>query len=85
MMCGKPIIVSEGTSMANIIEKYANGLVVPCDDIDAIKEAVLRLKNDTRLRQILGENGRKAFDSFYNWEIMEKRLLNVYDKLITSP
>jgi glycosyltransferase involved in cell wall biosynthesis len=84
MMCGKPIIVSEGTSMAKIVEKYASGLVVPCDDIDAIKEAVLRLKNDPRLRQMLGKNGKEAFDSFYNWNIMEKRLLDVYDKLTAS-
>jgi glycosyltransferase involved in cell wall biosynthesis len=81
MMCGKPIIVSDQSSMANIVRQEECGFVVPYGDIDAIKRAILTLKNDPVLCKRLGENGRKAYETKYNWKIMEERLLKVYEKL----
>jgi glycosyltransferase involved in cell wall biosynthesis len=46
MMCSKPIIVSDGTPMSDIVEGEDCGIVVPYGNVEAIKEAVLRLKND---------------------------------------
>lgn len=81
MMCGKPIIVSDGSSMANIVRKENCGLVVPYGDVAAIQEAVLKLKNDFQLRQTLGQNGRRAYENRYSWRIMEQRLLDSYRQL----
>jgi glycosyltransferase involved in cell wall biosynthesis len=81
MMCGKSIIVSDGSSMANIVRKENCGLVVPYGDIDAIKEAILKLKNDPELRQGLGQNGRRAYENRYSWRIMEQHLLKSYRTL----
>jgi len=79
MMCTKPIIVNDGTSMTQIVKEEDCGLVVPYGDIDAIKRAILMLKNDPVLCQRLGKNSRKAYETKYNWGIMEERLLEVYD------
>lgn len=81
MMCGKPIIVSDGSSMANIVREENCGLVVPYGDVAAIREAVLKLKNDSQLRQTLGQNGRRAYENRYSWRIMEQRLLDSYQQL----
>jgi len=81
MMCGKPIIVSDGGAMANIVKQENCGLVVPYGDVAAIREAVLKLKNDAQLRETLGQNGRKAYESRYSWRIMEQRLLDSYRQL----
>jgi glycosyltransferase involved in cell wall biosynthesis len=81
MMCGKPIIVSDGSSMADIVRKENCGLVVPYGNVAAIKEALLKLKNDPELRQELGHNGRRAYENRYNWRIMEQRLLDSYQQL----
>jgi len=81
MMCGKPIIVSDGSSMANIVRKENCGLVVPYGDVAAIKEAILKLKNEPGLRQRLGLNGRNAYENRYSWRIMEQRLLDSYQQL----
>jgi len=83
MMFGKPIIVNEGTTMESIIKKFNCGLVVRYDNIDQIKEAIVKLKLDYSLRKKLGENGRKAYETIYSWEIMKKRLLQLY-KLIAN-
>jgi glycosyltransferase involved in cell wall biosynthesis len=78
MMCAKPIIVSDQSAMAAIVRKSNCGLVVPYGDIEAIKVAIQKLKNDSNLRHELGMNGRKAYDETYSWRIMEHRLLAGY-------
>ena len=81
MMCRKPIIVSDGNSMADIVRKENCGLVVPYGDVDAIREAVLKLRDDLPLYKRLGKNGRKAYEEKYSWRIMEQRLLDAYKQL----
>jgi len=81
MMCGKPIVVSDGSSMTKVVGEENCGLVVPYGDVPAIRGAVLKLKNDSQLRQTLGQNGRKAYESRYSWRIMEQRLLDSYQQL----
>jgi len=78
MMCAKPILVSDGTAMAEIVRKEDCGIVVPYGDVDAIKRAILTLKNDPALCRRLGENGRRAYETKYSWKIMEERLLKIY-------
>ncbi len=80
MMCSKPILVNDGTSMAKIVRDEGCGLVVPYGDVEAIKHAILTLKSDPTLCKCLGENGRKAYEAKYNWRIMEERLLELYEK-----
>lgn len=81
MMCGKPILVSDGTSMADIVRKYNCGIVVNSQDISEIQNAIIKLKNDTQLCKQLGANGRRAYEERYNWGIMGKRLLALYHEL----
>lgn len=81
MMCGKPIIVSDGTSMANIVRTENCGLVVPYGDVNAIQNAIIRLKEDKNFREYLGQNGRKAYERKYSWDIMEERLLDIYHRV----
>jgi glycosyltransferase involved in cell wall biosynthesis len=81
MMCAKPIIVNDGTPMSRIVRNEDCGIVVPYGDVNAIREAVLKLKNDPELRQRLGQNGRRAYETRYSWKIMESRLVEAYQDL----
>ena len=81
MMCGKPILVSKGTATADIVQKEKNGLVVDPNNPEEIKNAILKLKNNPQLGRQLGNNGRKAYEQFYNHDIMKQRLLALYEKL----
>ena len=81
MMCGKPIIVSDGSVMTDIVREENCGLVVPYGDINAIREAILKLENNPELRQSLAHNGRRAYENRYSWRIMEQRLLDIYQHI----
>ena len=81
MMCGKPIIVSDGGAMANIVRKERCGAVVPYGDVPALIDALKTCRGDPQLRAELGANGRKAYDERYSWAIMEERVLSGYRSL----
>jgi glycosyltransferase involved in cell wall biosynthesis len=82
MMCAKPVIVNSESAAAKIVEECNNGMIVPFTDRDALKNAILKLKADPQLREILGNNGRKAYEEKYNWKLMENKLLNAYNNII---
>jgi glycosyltransferase involved in cell wall biosynthesis len=81
MVCGKPILVNKGTSTARKVSEENCGLVIDVNNIEEIREAIIKLRDNPALCQELGANARKAYEQKYAWHIMEQRLLNLYDEL----
>ncbi len=81
MMCGKPVIVSDESRMADIVREEHCGIVVPYGDVERLKDVITLLRDDVDLRSALGKNGRRAYEERYNWDIMTGRLLDAYDAL----
>ena len=85
MMCGTPILVnSEALPVTETVKKEGCGLVVPYNNIQGIRSAIEKLKEDPELKSELGQNGRKAFEREYNWTEMESRLLILYNEISFS-
>ena len=80
-MCGKPYIVAEGTSTADKVLRENCGLVVDANNTEEIRSAIINLKNNPELCRQLGVNARKAYEQRYSWQIMEQRLVNLYQEL----
>ncbi len=81
MMCGIPVIVNKDTSTAKKVQEEQCGLVVDAHDADEIKRAIILLRDNKSLRKVLGKNGRIAYERKYGWDIMAKKLLNLYSEL----
>jgi glycosyltransferase involved in cell wall biosynthesis len=75
MMCGRPILVNKGTSTAKKVLEENCGLVVDANNIEEIREAIIKLRDNPELCRELGANGRRAYEERYSWEIMEQRLI----------
>ena len=82
MMFGKPIIVNGGTSMAKIVKAENCGIVLESVNVDEIRETIIYLKGNKELMRLLGNNGRKAYESRYNWDIMGTELIKLYKLLV---
>jgi len=82
MMCGTPMLVNDGTSTAKKVREENCGLVVKADRIEQIRDAIISLRDNPGLCKKLGDNARKAYDERYSWDIMEKRLIDFYEKTI---
>ena len=74
-----PVIVGPYEARQKIVERYECGLVTE-DWADALNT----LANDKELRKKMGENGYKAFKMNYSWELQEKKMLEVYNELLTK-
>ncbi len=81
MMLAKPILVAKQTNMDKIIKDADCGIVIQYGDEKELEQAIIRIANDSAERDRLGQNGRRAYESFYSWEIMRNRLLNLYGQI----
>ena len=79
MMGGIPIITNLSPEL---VKEIGFGIVVEYGNIDQIRSAIIRLRDDPELRKKLGRKGRKAFLQKYNWESMEKNLYDLYENLL---
>ena len=84
MMCGRPILVNKGTSTATKVYNENCGLVVDANNVEEIKEAIIKLRDNPELCRELGANGRRAYEERYSWDIMEQRLLALYQELTSG-
>lgn len=83
MNYGIPIITSDFGYMKKYIEENEVGLTVPPDDESALADAIITLMSDSGLYTKLSENGIRAVDERFNWDEMEKKMLDIYDSLLT--
>jgi len=44
------------------------GLVAPCNDVDALAAALIRILQDADYARTLGERGRRRFEQIFNWD-----------------
>jgi glycosyltransferase involved in cell wall biosynthesis len=84
MAHGVPVLVPEGSYQARIVRKYECGIVVDMNNTAMVKEVISKLASSPNLCRKLGENGIKAVNELFNWQIMEKRLIMTYNSLMLS-
>jgi len=80
MACGRPIICTKGTYAGNVTEKENVGLTVEYSK-ESLKQAIIKLRDNPKLREELGKNALKAAIEKYNWEKQEEKLLKIYEDL----
>jgi len=78
---GKPVIVSEGTPMANIVEKGRFGFSVKYFNINRLARTIAKVLNNEELLKDIGQNGRKFVFENYDWTNIITGLEKVYKDL----
>lgn len=77
-----PVILSDSPYMKKTMETYRYGICVnPCS-IDEIASAIDKITGNTKLAEELGKNGRRAVELHFNWQVQERKLIALYEKLI---
>ena len=80
MVCGRPIICTEGTYPGEFTTKENVGIIAEYT-VSSLKDAIIKLRDDPVLRVKLGMNALNAAIDKYNWERQEEMLKKVYEKL----
>lgn len=81
MSMANPVVASNFPNIRKILEDNDCGVLVDPTNAEDISNAIIHLLDNTDDAKRMGENGRKAVGEKYNWNLMEKRLLEVYSNL----
>ncbi len=77
-----PVIASDFKLWKEIIDSNNCGLTVNPLNTKEISDAIKQLTENPDKAKQMGENGQKAVMEKYNWDNEEKKLLDVYSKLL---
>ncbi len=81
MAFGLPILVSQGTLNAEIVERIGCGVAFEWSE-ENFRQAIERLR-DPEVRAEMGRKGREAAEREYNWGVMRDRLQRAYARLLS--
>ena len=78
-MCfGKPVVAYDVGGAAEIVSNGVDGLLAPAGAPHELAAAIARLVEDGALRETLGRNARKTYESAYTTDLMIDRLEAYY-------
>ncbi|MEO6192742.1 MAG: glycosyltransferase family 4 protein [Thermoanaerobaculia bacterium] len=78
MARGCPVIASDAASLPEIVAPEVNGLLVPPNRPEAIRETILRLHGDPDLWRRLALGARRTVEERFTWERVVDRCLEIY-------
>lgn len=84
MAAGIPVLCSNFPGLKIFVEEAGCGQVVQPDDPEAIAAKIQQLYEDAGLRKRLGARGRQLFESEYNWDKHEHKLVELYRRILEA-
>lgn len=81
MACGTPVLCSNASTLPEVCQDAA--YYIEPTDINAIKEAIITLLNDSDLRHDLIEKGLQRA-SFFSWEKSAKEHQKIFEALLSN-
>jgi glycosyltransferase involved in cell wall biosynthesis len=83
MASGKPIIATDVTGFNEVFVE-GTGFLVPPRDVNALKEKILLLAREKRLRERMGRRAREEAVRRYSWKQIADRTLEVYNEVLSE-
>ena len=84
MAVGVPIVATDAGGNPEVIEDGVNGLLVPIGDQEELKGAILRVLQDNELAGGFVERSREKVVHTFDWDVMVKKTLEVFQAAIDS-
>jgi colanic acid/amylovoran biosynthesis glycosyltransferase len=79
-----PVIATDVSGIAELVENHVTGLLIPEKDAQAIAEAVKEFAADRDSALRTAEQGREKVLKQFNPEVNHKRVYELYEKLLAS-
>ena len=81
MACGRPIIATNVTGIEDILTHYKEGILIPPNNVNAIKGAILYFYENREELIRMGINARKKAEE-YPWSKFRKGIVGVVKKIL---
>jgi starch synthase len=79
LAAGLPVITTPNSG--SVVRDGVDGFIVPIRDVNALKEKILLLREDTDLREEMGNNARKRSEEF-TWAAYRQRIARTLNDLL---
>ncbi len=77
-----PVIATRVGGVPEMVEPDRSGLLVPVEDVDALRSAIERALTDESLRRTLGRRGRAIVESRFRVETMCESRTTLFEELL---
>lgn len=84
MSAGLPVFASDFPLWRKIVEGSGCGLLINPLKPEEIADAVSYLLENQEEAEEMGKRGRKTVEERYNWGMEEKKLLELYEALLSK-
>ena len=74
--CGVPIVSTRIRGL-EIIEEESIGILTSPEDSKAIADAIIKLFKDRKMREEMGNKGRKVAEERFPWKLVGKQILEI--------
>jgi len=82
MAAGKPVIATAVGGVPEVVKDGISGLLVPPQDIQALSNAMVRLADDSSLREGMGKEGRKRALEWFDINLIVRQYEELYLKVL---
>ncbi len=79
---GKAVIATNVGGIPDMVKDNETGLLVPPNDVEALREGLRRLMTDAELRQRLGEGGKRFAEENLAWDAIAEKHADFYKELL---
>jgi glycosyltransferase involved in cell wall biosynthesis len=83
MLCGKAVVATDDSDNGFVKEQNA-GILIDPERLDEAAEAIVRLLRDDKLREQMGENGRKYVLEKRSWQAVAQEVEGVIKAVISK-
>jgi phosphatidyl-myo-inositol dimannoside synthase len=83
--CGLPVVAGHSGGIPDAVRDGETGFLVPPEDPAALADAITRLLADTELAGRIGAAGRRAVETYYNWDRVVRDLRAIEAEVTAGP
>jgi glycosyltransferase involved in cell wall biosynthesis len=77
MSCAKPVITSLLKPITEVVQNEVNGLLISAGDVEALKNALIRLIKDKIFTEDMGKRARRCMLGRYSWIVLAKQFEDI--------
>jgi glycosyltransferase involved in cell wall biosynthesis len=78
------VVAGNSGGIPDAVRDGETGILVPPDDPAALVDAVCRVLTDRNLATQLGQNGRRAVETHFNWDRVVRDLREIESQVVSG-
>jgi glycosyltransferase involved in cell wall biosynthesis len=76
-----PVVVSRVSGMTDVVEDGEDGMLIPCESIQALTDAMIHIINEPEFALRLGQNARRKMENGFSLDSVARQYSDLYKLL----